>query len=59
MACIARVAALDIPYHITQGGTGGTAGDMRIVSPGFRYRGWRHTVRLCRVEPAGVTLLVD
>jgi len=33
MARIARVVAPDIPYHITQGGTGGTAGEMSMVSP--------------------------
>ena len=35
MARIARIVAPDIPLHITQGGTGGTAGGMRIVSQEF------------------------
>jgi len=33
MARIARVVASDIPYHITQGGTRGTAGEMSMLSP--------------------------
>ena len=33
MVRIARVVAPDIPSHITQGGTGGTAGEMSMVSP--------------------------
>ncbi len=33
MARIAPVVAPDIPYQIIQGGTGGTAGEMSIVSP--------------------------
>jgi hypothetical protein len=33
IARIARVVAPDIAFHIIQGGTGGTAGEMSMVSP--------------------------
>ncbi len=36
MARIAWVLAPDIPYHIAQGGTGGMAGEMRMVPPEFQ-----------------------
>ena len=35
MARIARVVAPNIPYHITQGGTGGTVEEMSMVSQEF------------------------
>jgi hypothetical protein len=38
MARIARVVAPDLPYPIAQRGTGGTTGEMRLVSPQLRLR---------------------
>ena len=35
MARIARVVAPNVASHITQGGTGGTTGEMRMVSKEF------------------------